>query len=90
MVEELNNMSGQFNSQAKMSAKAFSDLIPCIPHGMKLVGIILGVCVLVVVMAAVIAYFPKQANFSQIIIYLSDVRVTPVWPQIGLFPTAAH
>jgi hypothetical protein len=89
VVEEMNNMSGQFKSQTKMSAKSFNNSILSIPNDLKMGGIIIGVCVLVVVMAAIIAYLPKQSDFSLIITYLSDVQVTPVWPRIGLFPTPA-
>jgi len=54
---------------------------------LKLVGIIGGLCAWVVIMTAIIACLPEQPDLSLFIIYLNDMQVTPVWPQIGLFST---
>jgi hypothetical protein len=56
----------------------------------KVVGTIRWAFVILALLAPVIAYLIKNPDFSQFINYLSDIRVTPAWPQIGLFPTPAH
>ena len=60
-----------------------------ISRSQKVVGIIGGVCV-AVILATVIVYLSGQPDFSMFTSYLSDVRVTPAWPQIGLLPTPIH
>jgi hypothetical protein len=60
-----------------------------IPFSRKVADIIIGMCAIVVVLVAIHAFLSTQPDFSLIITYLSDVRVTPVGPQFGLFPTMA-
>ena len=73
-----------------MSVKTFTNSTLITRLSKKVVVIIGGVCLLVVILVAILAYLSEQPDFSLIITYLSDIRVTPVWPQIGLFPTPAH
>jgi hypothetical protein len=73
----------------KMSVETFTNSTLITPRSKKVVVIIGGVCVLVVILVAILAYLSEQPDFSLIITYLSEVRVTPVWPQIGLLPTPA-
>lgn len=56
-------------------------------RNLKPVVIIGGVCALAFILIVMIVYLSEQLDFSLIITYFSDVRVTPAWPQIGLFPT---
>lgn len=72
-----------------MSVETFTNSTLITPRSKKVVVIIGGVCVLVVILVAILAYLSEQPDFSLIITYLSEVRVTPVWPQIGLLPTPA-
>jgi hypothetical protein len=69
-----------------MAAKTFNNSTQRTPRCLKVVGIIGVLCALIVVLAALIAYLPEHLDFSLFITYLSDVRVTPTWPQIGWFP----
>ena len=59
-------------------------------RNLKPVIIVGGVCALVFILILMSAYLSELHDFSLIITYLSDIQVTPVWPQIGLFPTSAH
>ena len=70
-----------------MSAQIAHNTTVRIPHSLKVAFIIGGACALIVVLAAVIAYLPEHPDFSRVISYLSDIRLTPGWPQIGSFPT---
>ena len=72
-----------------MSAQTSHNFTLSIPRSLKVSGVIVGVCTLVVILVAVIAYLSEQTDFALFISHLSDVRVTPCWPQIGLFPTPA-
>jgi hypothetical protein len=72
-----------------MSARISHNTTISIPHSPKAFVIVAGVCALMVILAAVIAYLSERPDLSLLITYLSDVRVTPVWPQIGMFPTPA-
>jgi Na+/proline symporter len=74
---------------AKMSIKTFTNSTLITRRSKKEVVIIGGVCVLVVILVAILAYLSEPPDFSLIITYLSEVRVTPAWPQIGVFPTPA-
>jgi hypothetical protein len=73
----------------KMSVKTFANFILITRRSMKVVFFIGGVCALAVILTVMIAHLTEQYDFSLILTYLSEVRVTPVWPQIGLFPTSA-
>jgi hypothetical protein len=72
-----------------MSVKTFNNSTLSTPRSLKVIGIIGGVSALIVILAALITLLLEQADFSPIITYLSNIRVTPIWPQIGLFPTPA-
>jgi hypothetical protein len=71
-----------------MSTKTFNNSTLSIPRSLKVVGIIGGVCA-VAFLALVIAYLSEHTDLSLFITYLSDIRVTPVWPQIGLLSIPA-
>ena len=57
-----------------------------IPHALKIISIIGWVCALLILLIPVIAYLIEQTDTPLFITYLSDVRVIPVWPQIGQIP----
>ena len=73
-----------------MSVNIFNNIILCTPRSLKVAGILGGVCALVLILVAMIAYLAEQPDFSMVITYLSEIRVTPVWPQIGLFSIPTH
>jgi hypothetical protein len=54
-----------------------------IPNNLKLAGIIAGLCAACLIFALI--YLSALPNFSQVVNCLSEVRVTPSWPQIGIF-----
>jgi hypothetical protein len=60
------------------------------PHRQRVFFIIAGMCALIVVLAVISAFSPAFPDLSPVITYLSEVRVTPVWPQIGLVSTLAR
>jgi uncharacterized membrane protein YkgB len=72
-----------------MSAQTSHNSTLSIPYSLKVAGIIAGLFALVVILIATNAYLSGQPDFSMYITYLSDIKVTPVWPQIGLFPIPA-
>ena len=72
-----------------MSTRISHDSTLSTLHSLKVIGIVGGVSALIVILAAIITLLLEQHDLSLIITYLSEVRVTPVWPQIGLFPTPA-
>jgi hypothetical protein len=74
------------NAQSQ-SNKTFNNSALNILRSQKVIGIIGGVCAFVVILVAIIAFLSEQPDFSLIITRLGDIRVTPVWPQIGLFTT---
>ena len=47
-------------------------------------AIIAGICASCLVLAVAIVYL-SLPNYAQVVSYLSEVRVTPSWPQIGTF-----
>ena len=47
-------------------------------------AILAGICASCLTLALVIVYL-SHPNYPQVISYLSEVRVTPSWPQIGTF-----
>ena len=49
---------------------------------LKLGGILAGICAFCLL---VLIYLSTLPNFSQVVDCLSEVRVTPSWPQIGSF-----
>jgi len=55
-----------------------------ISNHLKLAGILAGICASCLVLALI--YLFALPNFSQVVDCLSEVRVTPSWPQIGSFP----
>ena len=55
-----------------------------IPNNLKLAGILAGLCAACLILALI--YLSTLPNFSQVVDCLSEVRVTPSWPQIGTFP----
>jgi hypothetical protein len=71
----------------KMSTQISHDSTLSTLHSLKVIGIIVGMSALIIILVAIIAHLSEQADFSLIITYLSDIRVIPFWPQIGLFPT---
>ena len=73
-----------------MSAKTFNNSTLSTPRSRKVIGIIGGVSALIVILAAIITLLLEQPDFSLMVAYLSNIRVTPAWPQIGSFPTPAH
>jgi hypothetical protein len=56
------------------------------PHVLRIIAIIGWVCALLILLVPIIAYLIEKTDLPLFITYLSDVRVTPVWPQIGLIP----
>ena len=73
-----------------MSIQATKQSTLSIPRSLKVIGIIGRVFALIVILATIITLLLEQPDFSLIITYLSNIRETPIWPQIGLFPTPAH
>jgi hypothetical protein len=69
----------------KMATQISHNPTISIPRYLKVVCIIVGVGALVV-LVAVIANLSEQTDFAPFIRVLGEVRVTPGWPQIGLFP----
>ncbi len=65
-------------------------LIVSIQNRLRVIGLIGWTFVLLVILVAVIAPLTEHADYSKIVTYLSDVRMTPVWPQIGVFYFPAH
>ena len=55
-----------------------------ISNHLKLAGILAGICAACLILA--LMYLSTLPNFSQVVDCLSEVRVTPSWPQIGSFP----
>jgi hypothetical protein len=49
-------------------------------------AIIAGICAFFLLLALAIVYL-SLPNFPQVVDCLSEVRVTPSWPQIGIFPS---
>jgi hypothetical protein len=49
-------------------------------------AIIVGICTCFLLLALAIVYLSLH-NFLQVVDCLSEVRVTPSWPQIGTFPS---
>ena len=50
---------------------------------LRLAGILAGICAFCLILALI--YLSTLPNFSQVVDCLSEVRVTPSWPQIGSF-----
>jgi len=75
-------MNAQSHSNITFNNSALNTL-----RSQKVIGIIRGVCAFVFIFVAIIAYLSEQPDFSLIITCLGDIRVIPVWPQIGLFTT---
>jgi hypothetical protein len=73
----------------KMSVNTFTNSKLSTPHSLKAAAILGWVLALVVILAAITACLPGQPNFSQLITYLSEIRVTSAWPSIGYFPIPA-
>jgi hypothetical protein len=71
----------------KMSAHASHNSTLSIPYNLKVAGIIAGLFASIAILVAIYVYLSGQPDFSMYITYLSDIRVTPVWPNIGLLPT---
>ena len=65
-------------------------LIVSLQRRWKVIGVVGCVCVLLIILAPVITYLVQHLNFSPFVTYLGDIRVTPVWPQIGLLSTPIH
>jgi len=60
------------------------------PHRQRVFFIIAGLCAVIIVLAVISAFSSASPNLSLVITYLSEVRVTPIWPQIGLVSTLAR
>ena len=63
-----------------MSNHLTKHLIFSIQNRVRVIGLIGWTFALLVILAPVIAYFFEHPGYSTIVTYLSDVRVTPVWP----------
>jgi hypothetical protein len=48
------------------------------------------VCATIAILIALIGYLHRQPDLSLFITYLSDIRVTPAWPGIGLITTPTY
>jgi len=70
-----------------MSNHFSKHLIVSIQRRGKVIGLIGWVCALLVILAPVIAGHIEHPGFSPFVTYLSEIRVTPAWPQIGLVST---
>ena len=64
--------------------------ISSFPRNLELVGIIGGICASCLILAFVVIYLSEPPDFSQLINHLSEIRVTPTWPQIGVFPCVGN
>ena len=73
-----------------MSAKNVNNSALSFVRRQKVICVIGGMCALVVFLVAIIAHLSEYHDLSPVITFLSDIRVTPAWPQIGLFSTPAH
>jgi hypothetical protein len=69
------------------SNKTFNNSALNILRRQKVIGIIGRTCALIVILAAIITLLLERPDFSLMVAYLSNIRVTPIWPQIGLFTT---
>ena len=72
-----------------MSTKIFRPSTISLRRDLKVAILLAGVCTLVLILAARIISLSEDPDLSIFINYLSDIRVTPAWPQIGSFPTLA-
>jgi len=54
---------------------------------LRVIGIIGWALALLVISTLVITPLSEHTDCSTVITNLADIRVTPVWPQIGLFTT---
>ncbi len=59
-------------------------------HSLIGIGSIIEVFALLVILIIVILFLVEYLDMSKIITSLSDIRVTPTWPQIGSYPTLIH
>jgi len=55
-----------------------------LPNHLGLAGILAGLCAACLILALI--YLSTLPDFSQVVGCLSEVRVTPSWPEIGTFP----
>jgi hypothetical protein len=73
-----------------MSTQMSRHLNSSLPHNLKLIGIIGGIGASCLILALVVVYLSEPPDLSQLINHLSEVRVTPSWPQIGVFPCVVN
>jgi hypothetical protein len=73
-----------------MSARTLKNAKLTTLRNQKAINIMGWACTLLLILAPVIIYLINPHDFSLFITYLSDIRETPAWPQIGLFPTPLH
>jgi hypothetical protein len=72
-----------------MSAKVSQPSTISIRRDLKVAILIIGVCTLILILAAGIVSLSEGPDLFLFINYFSNIRVTPAWPQIGSFPTLA-
>jgi len=73
-------MSNHFSKHSMVSRQS----------SMRVIGMIGWALSLLVISALVITPLSEHTDCSTVVTNLADIRVTPVWPQIGLFSTPAH
>jgi hypothetical protein len=73
-----------------MTSQTLTNPTASIIRNRKIIGILGWVCLFLAITTPLIVYLIENTSFPLIFNYLSEIRMTPAWPQIGFLSTPTY